>query len=289
MLRAVARRALSLAALALMVSAGVAQAGVWYYEWSCTGRCAPGQLAVSGREGPFLSRADCEYARDHDQRANEFVAEGNLGGLEFCEEDTSQPTGVYLGPAPGPAAAPTKARISALELGVALGASWRATGADGMTTTGPGTVGLEFDSHVGRDVGGGSMQLGLYGTWLENPLLGTDARSAMIIPMSIGLALTPRVYHRGDRSARLDLGASVGGFFLLGCSGCVGAVFDETLAFGYTLKAGLDYFVSKDTGFGVDVIFPSWQIGSAAPGNLLLESPTWMVRLSMIGRPAQQP
>lgn len=285
----VARRALSLAALLLMVSAGAAQAGVWYYEWSCTGRCAPGQLAVSGREGPFMSRADCEYARDHDQRADEFVADGNLGGLAFCEEDTSQPTGVYLSPGPGSGAPPNKTRISAVEIGVALGTSWRATGEDGMTTTGPGTVGLEFDSHAGRDVGGGSLQVGLYGTWLENPLLGSGSRSALIIPMSVGLVLTPQVYHHGSRSARLDLGASLGGFFLLGCSGCAGAVFDETLAFGYTLKAGVDYFVAKDTGFGVDVIVPSWQIGAAGPGNLLLESPTWMLRLSIINRPAQQP
>ena len=259
----VARRALPLAALLLMVSAGAAQAGVWYYEWSCAGRCAPDRLTISGREGPFTTRADCEYARDHDLRADEFVAEGNLGGLEFCEEDHSPTTAAYVAPG-GAGAAPTKTRISALELGVALGTSWRAT------------VGLEIDSHVGRDVGGGSMQLGLYGTWLENPLLGADARAAMIIPMSIGLALTPQVYRHGASSARLDLGASLGGFFLLGCSGCAGPVFDETLAFGYTLKAGLDYFVSKDTGFGVDVIVPRWQIGAAGAGNLLLESPAWM-------------
>jgi hypothetical protein len=285
-MRSLPRVVVPLAALLLMASVGVAEAGPWYYEWSCTGRCAPGRLTIEGREGPFASREECEWARDHDTRADEFVAEGNLGGLAFCEEIATTPAagGVHVAPAP---ASQNKVRITALELGVAVGAGWAATGEDGMARSGDGTLGLELDSHTGRDVGGGSLQLGLYATRVEAPMLGSEPRTVFTLPFSVGLALTPKVYGKGARSVRLDLGASLGGMLLFGCSDCPGAVFDETLAFGYSFKAGVDVFTSKSSGVGIDVIVPRWRMGAAAPGNLLLESPTWMLRLSLIARPLQ--
>lgn len=279
----VGRAAIPVAAAILIASAGTAWAGPWYYEWSCTGECAPGRLAIDGREGPFASRADCEYARDHDPRADEFVAPGNLGGLEFCEEDTSQPTGSVTFVAATPPA--NKVRITAVEIGVALGGGWAATSEGGMVTRGPATIGFEIDSHTGRDVGGGAIQLGVYGAWVEAPMLGESARAVLLVPLSVGLALTPQVWSRGPRSARLDLGASLGGLLLLGCGDCGAPVFDETISFGYTLKAGVDVFLSKTSGVGVDVVFPRWQLGSASAGNLQLDSPTAMLRLSLINRP----
>lgn len=275
-----------LAALVLAVSAGAAHAGTWYYEWSCTGECAPGQLVIEGREGPFASREACEWARDHDSRADYFVAPGNLGGLASCEEDTSASAGApTAGYVAAPAAPANRVRYSSIELGVALGTGWVTTGEDQIARAGAGTLGIEIDAHTGRDVGGGALQLGFYGTRLEAPMLGDDARTVLVMPLSVGLALTPKVYTHGARSVRLDLGASAGGMLLAGCGDCAGPVFDETITFGYTLKAGVDVFTSATSGIGLDVVFPRWALGAAAPGDLRLESPSWLLRLSMIARP----
>jgi hypothetical protein len=286
-MRSLVRVTAPLAALVLMASIGMAHAGSWYYKWSCTGRCSPGRLVIEGGEGPFATREECEWVRDRDTRADEFVAEGNLGGLSSCEEVASAAAAgppIYVAPSP---AARNKVRIAAIEVGVALGTGWSTTGEDAMTRHGAGTVGLEIDSHTGRDIGGGALQIGIYGTRVEAPMLGAEPRTVMSLPLSVGLALTPKVFGRGGRSVRLDLGASLGGMLLFGCDDCPGAVFDETIAFGYSLKAGVDVFTSKSTGFGIDVLFPRWQLGAATAGNLELESPTWMLRLSVIGRPDQ--
>lgn len=284
-MRRLARGTIALAAL-MLVTTGVAEAGSWYYKWSCTGECSPGRLVIEGREGPFATREECEWVRDRDTRADEFVRQGNLGGLSSCEEEPfGRPGGVAVAPS---GSAPTpKTRISAVEMGLAVGTGWSATGEDGSSRSGTATLGFEVDSHAGRDLGGGSVQLGMYATWVDSPMLGAEPRSVFIIPLAVGLALTPKVWGRADKSARLDLGASAGGFLLLGCSDCPGAVFQETLAFGYSLKAGVDIFHSKSAGVGLDVIFPRWSIGSRAPGDLLLESPAWMVRVSMITRPPE--
>lgn len=279
-------RALIVGVLTLAALPATAIAGPWYYEWSCTGRCAPGQLAISGREGPFDSREDCEYARAHDARSDYFVSEGNLGGLEFCEEDTSgnhAPSGGAIG---GGGAPPRPARMSQIEVGVAFGPGWQATSGDGVTTVGAATLGLDIETHTGKDVGGGSLQLGLHATQVEAAMLGADARSLVTMPLFVGLDLTPVVARGKGWHVRVDLGASIGAFLLAGCGDCPGAVWDETLGFGYNLKAGVDVYLSKDSGVSLDLVVPRWEIGDAAPGNLRLDSPVWLVRASMVGRPA---
>ncbi len=276
--------------LAVVVAPATAIAGPWYYEWSCTGRCAPGQLAISGREGPFLSRADCDYARDRDPRADEFVSEGNLGGLEFCEEDTSNDpkpwsTGPSGGGGGGGGGAPARpVRTSQIEVGLAFGPGWQATDERGVTTTGAGTLGLDLELHTGKDVGGGALAIGVHGTRVEAAMLG-EPRSVVMVPMTVGFALTPAIARGRAWSVRLDLGAHLGGFLMAGCSDCPGAVFTQTLGLGYGFKAGVDVYTSKDSGFSVDVIVPRWEIGDAAPGDLRLASPTWLVRASVVGRP----
>lgn len=279
---ALARWSFLVGALVLGVP-GVAAAGSWYYNWSCTGECAPGQLAISGREGPFASREDCDYARDHDANAQWFVAPGNLGGLDFCYEQASPPT---AGAVPAAAAPPNKVRMQAIEVGLAVGPGWLATGENAMATRGAVSLGLEVDAHSGREVGGGAIQIGLHGTQLEAPLLGAEPRTLLVVPFFVGLVLTPKVAGGATWSVRADLGGSVGGLWKVGCSECAGAVFDEPLTFGYTLKAGLDVYLSKDNGVSVDALFPRWPMGAAGVGNLLLEPPTWMLRLALIGRPA---
>ena len=278
-------RTVTLTSLAVMTTVGTASAGEWYYTWSCAGRCSPGRLTIEGREGPFATREECEWTRDRDTRADEFVAEGNLGGLSSCEEVVREPgTGaVVLGPSSS--SPPAKVRIASMEVGLALGPGWTTTAEGGDARSGAATLGLELESHTGRDVGGGALQLGLYGTRLEAAMLGAEPRTVLAVPLSVGIVLTPTVYHRGGTRVGLDLGASLGGLLLAGCGDCAGPVFDETITFGYTLRAGLDVFTSGRTGLGVDVVFPRWQLGSATAGNLELESPRWMIRVSMVGRP----
>ncbi|HTJ44725.1 MAG TPA: hypothetical protein VL463_21615 [Kofleriaceae bacterium] len=268
----------------VVASSGTALAGSWYYDWSCAGRCAPGRLTIEGREGPFESREMCDWSRDRDTRADEFVAEGNLGGLTSCYE--SQPSAGATFVATGETAPAPKVRLSAIQVGLALGPGWQATGDGGAVTSGAGTVGIDLAMRTGRDFGGGVVQLGLHGTQLEAPMLGTDAKTSFVIPAFIGLVVSPRIAGGEARHVRAVLAASIGGFLELGCSGCAGPVFDDTLGFGYTLEAGLDVYTSRDSGFNVAAIFPRWEIGAAGPGNLLLEPPSWMVRLSLIGRPA---
>lgn len=276
-------------AIVLLAGPTLAAAQYWYYEWSCTGRCAPGELVRKGREGPFPTEEACNWARDNDGRATEFVSEGNLGGLSSCFEikpSGSGGGGVVVGEGAPP---PNKVRMVALELGVLVGPAWAATGEDGMTRRGTGTIGLELDSHSGRDLGGGAIQLGLHATSLDAPLLGGERRTLMTVPFSVGIVLSPRLAGGRDWTVRGDLGASLGGLWLASCSGCAGAVFSETLIFGYTLKAGADIYTSRNGGFSVDVILPRWRAGAAGPGNLLLESPTWMLRLSMLVKPPPEP
>jgi len=273
------------ASLAVLLVPGVALAGDWFYDWSCAGECSPGRLVIEGREGPFATREECDWSRDRDLRADEFVRQGNLGGLTSCYEvQRPGPAGgggvVVVGTAPA-----QRTRIAAMEVGVSVGPGWLATGEDGISTSGTATWAVEIDQHAGRDSGGGSMQIGLQGTWLEAPMLGPDPHHFLTLPMFVGIVATPRLFGGKDWSVRADLGASLGLFFLIDCSDCVGPVFDETLAFGYTMKAGVDVYTSKNAGFSLDLVFPRWEVGSAGPGNLRLESPAWLVRLSILGKP----
>jgi hypothetical protein len=269
------------AALVLLLAPSDAVAGRWYYKWFCSGQCASGPYqGFDGREGPWATYEECDYVRTRDRRDRG----PRPYTIMFCE-DAEGPSSPRPGPVYVPAAEATqKVRMSVIETGVAVGQGWSAT-SDTGTTAGPFTLGLELDGHAGRDFGGGSMQLGLYATKLEAPLLGSEPRTWFVIPLAVGLVLTPQVYDSGESSVRLDLGASAGGFYGFGCSACAGAVFQEGIGFGYTLKAGLDFYFDGSSGVSLDVILPRYSIGAAVPGNLELSSPKWMVRLSLLEKP----
>ena len=76
---------------------GLADAGAWYYKWSCAGACAPNQLAIRGVSGPFSSEEMCNDARWGDSRRWEFVGPGNLGGLSSCAEYDGTPNADDVG------------------------------------------------------------------------------------------------------------------------------------------------------------------------------------------------
>lgn len=276
--------AIALAVIPTRVGAEEAP-GPWYYNWECAGVCE--RSVDRGREGPFATYEECDQARGTDLRRHDHT-------LYLCERPTSMGPigwGGTLPPGDVGAAQVTgtsrPARIASIEVGVAAGAGWAATGGDGVASPGPATLGLEIETHTGRDAVGGTLMMGIQTTWLESPMLGPDPRTLLVLPLFVGIAITPKVYSRGSWSIRPDVGASLGGFITLGCGDCPGAVFDETTAFGYTLKAGVDIYTSPSSGFSLEALFPRWSLGSASPGDLLLESPEFLVRLSLIARPAR--
>ena len=60
-------------------------AASWYYQWSCTGECSPGELAISGVEGPFSSEAECDSVREGDSYHHDLPLQpGNAGLFESC-------------------------------------------------------------------------------------------------------------------------------------------------------------------------------------------------------------
>lgn len=269
-------------ALLLLLAPATALAGPWYYRWVCTGLCASGPYqGFDGREGPFASYEDCDYARTRDGRDRG----PRPYTLMFCEEVRSSSGAPPVVVAPAASASESKVHLAAREFGIIAGPGWSAR-SDTGTTTGAWTFGLEVDGHAGRDFGGASLQIGIQGTKLEAPLLGSEPQSWYAIPVAVGLVLSPQVYESGDTRARLDLGASFGGFYELGCSTCPGQVFQDSIGYGYTLKAGVDLYLDRNAGVSLDVIIPRYSIGSADPGNLELTSPKWMVRASLIDKPA---
>ena len=64
---------------------GGGETGAWYYSWSCTGECSPGQLAIEGTEGPFPTEDGCNAVRNGDSRKQLVQQPGNVGSVGFCE------------------------------------------------------------------------------------------------------------------------------------------------------------------------------------------------------------
>lgn len=65
----------------VLATARAADAGAWYYKWSCTGACAPNQLSIRGVEGPFASESMCTDARWGDSRRFQVALLGRNGAL----------------------------------------------------------------------------------------------------------------------------------------------------------------------------------------------------------------
>ena len=68
-------------------------AGGWAYHFSCSGNCAPDRLAISGYSAAYATQDQCESARSSDPRKDEYLASGNLGGLERCQFFDVPPAG----------------------------------------------------------------------------------------------------------------------------------------------------------------------------------------------------
>jgi hypothetical protein len=231
----------------------------WWYTWSCSGQCAPGQLAITGVEGPFASQAECDSVRSRDGRADWFMASGNLGGLTFCEERDGAPTpGGSSGGAPGPL--PTQ-RVG---VGLVFGPGWGVR--DVATDSGKNlTAGLHFNWRIsGNPRFAISTLVGVELTLItpqDESFNGGDAMTPLIMPLAIGLAASP-----GTRKLRFDLAAVGGMHFGLTCG-----VPDHSCGGFYgELSAGVAFYKpTAANGFGFDVVFTGSQ-GSGLTAPLLL-------------------
>lgn len=265
----------------------VALADGWYIRWDCVGQCEGYGAGNSGVIGPFGNEADCE----HERHNNLVIPEDSLFH-HFCEYVGPPPPSYTPAPYSPPPYTPSgggggesgEVRMVAMDLAVLGGPGWTATDLGGAHA-GAGSAGFELDTHFGQDWGGAAVQLGMTGTRLRAPLLGSDARTWGIGIAAVGLVLNPRLFGLGEgRSLWLDAGASVGGFATLGCGDCEAPVFDDDFGWGYQFKVGFDVLFQDEAGLTFDVVLPRYATGSAAVGDLLLESPPWMIRVGTVVR-----
>lgn len=273
-------------ALALVVAAPhVAQAGLWYYKWSCSGQCAPNQLAISGVSPGFATRDQCESVRWSDSRRQEFVAPGNLGGLTNCEEYDSPPSPDSSGSSGSTNPVP----MQRLSVGISSGKGWRIRDAT-RETQGEQTYGLDLNfvagAHpwLGVEMGGG-IQL----SSVTHPHYGSAPHSLLYAPITLGLTSAPRLFQSRSLDVRLDLGADLGALFHVGCGDCEADGL-STISLVGVLRAGFESYFGQNRGIGV-FVGATLMLGkegnmsdAVAPSAVEILPPTFLMRLAIAGR-----
>lgn len=272
----------------------LARGEAWYYEWWCTGECSPGQLTISGTEGPFETREECERVKGEDPRDDYFIAPGNFGGLSSCENREGQP-----GYRPAPAARPVGGyvpvgerppepppKISKVDVGLLVGAPYRVETMSGVETATGVTTGVDLRIQTGtKPEIGGELVVGLQYSRVSTAHYADD-RSMVFVPWLIGLTSTPRLY-RGKREVRLDLAFDVGGLSRVGCGDCAAEGL-PTHAFLMVARGGFDVYsgATLDSGWGVDAVMQWSRHGDtgADPAAIAVVSPALLVRLSFGGK-----
>lgn len=264
---------------------GIARAEGWYLYWDCVGQCDGYGAGNMGHFGPYASEDDCDYAMHHS-----LVIPDDSLFRYYCyyEAPEGGSTSSNSGPVyvPGPSTEPEVVTLTSIEFSVLGGPGWTARD-DVGSTAGQGTVGFDFEARTGPRYFGGSLQLGVQGTRLDAPLFGDKREEWFVAPGGIGLVLSPRLFSVGEGSFWLDGGASLVGFLAFGCDDCAAPVFAKNWGAGYALRAGFDVMFSEDAGLSLELVLPRYHLGNAAPGDLLLTSPGWLVRLAVVGRPPE--
>jgi hypothetical protein len=262
-----------------------AHAGAWYYTWSCSGECAPGQLAINGYEGPFASEDECNATRNGDSRRDTFVGPGNLGGLDFCRESDGPPS---VGGTGSVDARPTV--LARWILALVAGPPYQVEDAQGYETATGGTGGLELGMHIGGHPGFGiETSIGLHYSEVTAPHYGPIAKPMMFVPYLIGFTSTPAIVRGRAAEVRLDLGLDAGILFRVGCSDCDAEML-PALGFIGALRTGLDFYFgpNKTSGIGVDAVFEIGGEGSVqdpvSPSVVAIHPPAFLVRVSFLAR-----
>jgi len=270
--------------LSIVGTIQTAHAAGWYYDWQCTGKCSPGQLGISGVEGPFASEDQCNSVRDGDGRKWTFIAEGNLGGLGSCIYHGDQPAG-SSGSASSSSSGASKARFTRVSMAMATTPGWTFERPNGSATQGQPSVGFEFEAHIGRAEFGIDLVAGLHGTTVAAPFLSADDAQVTIAVALVGLSFAPfPLVHSETLDVRPTLGVYAG---LVGPIGCVGDCTNGAPSgFGLRGKVGLDFYIgrSRRPGVSLELVVDSHQLGiidSASPPEFLrITAPSWMLRFT---------
>jgi hypothetical protein len=261
----------------------------WYYTWQCSGECAPGQLAISGVEGPFASYEECDGVRSADSRRDYFLAEGNLGGLNLCEEADAPPSPSGSSSSGGSSGG-SQAVLARFILAAVAGPGYRVKDAAGIEPSTGTTAGAELVLHFGgHPILGVELGLGYQRSSVTAPHYGGAERTLSFLPITVGFTSTPALF-RGDKvEVRLDLGADVGDLFQLDCASCDADQLPGD-AFVFVLRGGLDtYFgARKSTGIGLDAVVMLGQLGALddelTPSMIEELPPTFLVRVAFLAR-----
>jgi hypothetical protein len=249
----------------LLLVPSLADAGLWYYGWRCSGQCAPNQLAITGIEGPFATADDCESARFRDGRKDTFIGPGNLGGLDNCEDrDPATNAQVSHGWLPW----------QRLRFGVVGGYGWHVLDTMGHDSRGDGTVGFDLALVLGAHTNYG-FEFGVGGEHVSviAPFYGAGAKSMFLYPWRMGLTSSPALWH--DK-LRLDLAADLLWLYR-SCSGCNDSVAD---GYGASIRAGIDYYVGANTGLGITAVFMWAMMGDT--GDPVQPTPVQIVAPSVL-------
>jgi hypothetical protein len=223
-----APRVLLIGLLALVASTRVAEAS-WFYTYSCSGTCAPDQLAAVGTSGPFNTYADCEAVRNADPRLYTNQQSGSLGGLSLCFESDRPPgPGGEFDNRPAP---PFQS------VGIGL------MGGPGYVTpddTGTAAAGIDVVFTIGGKPNFGLvLRTGILGSHIAD---NSDASAGLGIfwPLQIGATISP-----GSARNRVEFGADGGLEVALSCRQCPGG---GASAIG-TLRVGLVHYFGSTMDF----------------------------------------
>ena len=195
-------------AAALLCSIGAAEAA-WYYRYSCSGACAPDQLAAVGVSPGFASAADCDSARSSDPRRYTNQQSGSLGGLSLCFESATPPS------ADG---GPTERRDPPPFQGVAIGLIGGPGYKPANQQDGVAAAGLDLAFTVGgKPLFGLVFRSGLRGSHFDSDLT-TKSHFGLFWPVMLGITIAP-----GTRRTRFEFGGDGGFEVSAACKGCPGA------------------------------------------------------------------
>ncbi len=270
--------------LVVMALARNADAGSWYYKWSCAGACAPNQLSIRGVEGPFTSEGMCTDARWGDSRRWEFIGPGNLGGLSSCAEYDGTPTADDVGPR-GVSKPLVTQRYS---LGVVAGPPWQVRDAMGDTEGRP-VYGIDLNVVGGpRPWIGLETGIGIQRAPIRSPRW-TGEVNMLVIPWTIGLTSSPGILRTKSLELRLDLAADIGFLFRTSCEECLAADVSGS-SYVWILRGGIDIYprAARTPGIGIHGVFWFGKQGSltdeTAMSAIEILPPTYFVQIALLGR-----
>lgn len=276
----------ALVVVAMIFASSRSYAGAWYYKWSCSGKCAPNQLAISGVSAGYPTQEMCEQDRWNDPRRTEFVAEGNLGGLTSCEEYKDPPAPDANAGSQQPSRPVVLQRFG---LGISSGTGYRVRDASTLAVGGK-TLGLDLNFVAGpRPWIGLEMGFGIQFTSVLAPHYGPDEKTLTYAPITLGFTSSPGLVHGNKIDVRLDLGLDLVGLFQLGCDTCEADNLDTVALLG-ELRGGIDFYFGKQKGMGISIgaTMMLGQQGNMSdeflPSAVEILPPRYLLRAAYIGR-----